>query len=61
MYRRPKFLEILLEVREQMSRDSDFDADLFAERVRSGKISDREIEFSPKKNRDSSPKKKVKK
>lgn len=38
MYRRPKFLEELLEIREQMSRDSDFDADLFAERVRSGAV-----------------------
>ncbi len=39
MYRRPKFLEILLEIREQMSRDADYDIDLFAEMVRSGKIS----------------------
>ncbi len=39
MYRRPKFLEILLEIREQMSRDVDYDVDLFAEMVRSGKIS----------------------
>lgn len=39
MYRRPKFLEILLEIREQMSRDADFDVDLFAEMVRTGKIS----------------------
>jgi len=36
MYRRPKFLEELLEIREQMSRDSFYDADLFAEQVRSG-------------------------
>jgi hypothetical protein len=40
MYRRPKFLEILLEIREQMSRDADFDVDLFAELVRSGKITE---------------------
>jgi hypothetical protein len=46
MYRRPKFLEILLEIREQMSRDSYFDADLFAEMVRSGKISDKQNKFS---------------
>ena len=38
MYRRPKFLEELLEIREQMSRDAFYDVDLFAERVRSGKI-----------------------
>lgn len=39
MYRRPKFLELLVEIREQMSRDADYDVDLFAELVRSGKIS----------------------
>ncbi len=37
MYRRPKFLEIVLEIREEMARDADYDADLFAEMVRSGK------------------------
>ena len=36
MYRRPKFLEELLEIREQMSRDAYYDVDLFAEKVRSG-------------------------
>ena len=35
MYRRPKFLEILLEIREEMSREADYDVDLFAEIVRS--------------------------
>lgn len=40
MYRRPKFLELLLEIREQMSRDADFDVDLLAELVRSGKITE---------------------
>jgi hypothetical protein len=45
MYRRPKFLEILLEIREQMSRDVDYDVDLFAEMVRSGKISEDERKF----------------
>lgn len=38
MYRRPKFLEILHEIREQMSREADYDMDLFAELARSGKI-----------------------
>ncbi len=38
MYRRPKFLQLLLEIREQMSRDIDYDVDLFVETVRSGKI-----------------------
>lgn len=36
MYRRPKFLEILHETREEMSREADYDMDLFAEMVRSG-------------------------
>jgi hypothetical protein len=36
MYRRPKFLEVLHSIREQMSRDVDYDVDLFAEMVRSG-------------------------
>ena len=36
MYRRPKFLEVLLEIRQDMSREADYDVDLFAEMVRSG-------------------------
>ena len=36
MYRRPKFLEVLLEVRQEMSREADYDVDLFAEMVRGG-------------------------
>lgn len=36
MYRRPKFLEILLEIRREMAAEADYDVDLFAERVRSG-------------------------
>ena len=36
MYRRPKFLEVLHAIREQMSRDVDYDVELFAEMVRSG-------------------------
>lgn len=39
MYRRSKFLEILLDIRQQMARDSDYDVDLFAEMIRSGRIS----------------------
>jgi hypothetical protein len=34
MYRRPKFLEILHQIREEMSREADYDVDLFAEMVR---------------------------
>jgi len=37
LYRRPKFLEILHEIREEMSREVDYDIDLFAETVRTGK------------------------
>lgn len=36
MYRRPKFLEILIEIREEMAREADYDVDLFAEHIRSG-------------------------
>ena len=36
MYRRSKFLEILHEIREEMSRQADYDMDLFSEMVRSG-------------------------
>ena len=37
MFRRAKFLEVLLEIRQEMARDADYDCDLFAEMVRSGK------------------------
>jgi len=36
MYRRPKFLTELLRIRETMSREVDYDVDLFVESVRSG-------------------------
>ncbi len=36
MYRRPKFLTVLHEIRQTMSREADYDVDLFAEMVRSG-------------------------
>ena len=36
MYRRPKFLEILHEIRQEMSRAADYDVDLFVEQLRSG-------------------------
>ncbi len=59
MYRRPKFLELLLEIREQMSRDSDYDVDLFAEMVRSGKISEGKKKYSLNDKNESKTKKKV--
>jgi hypothetical protein len=36
MYRRPKFLTVLIRIRETMSREADYDVDLFTEMVRSG-------------------------
>jgi hypothetical protein len=39
MYRRPKFLEVLLEIRQEMARQADYDVDLFSEMVRAGKFS----------------------
>ena len=47
MYRRPKFLEILDEIREEMSREADYDADYFAELLRSGMRSGRSNSVSP--------------
>ena len=46
MYRRPKFLEILLDIRQEMSRSADYDMDLFAEMVRSGKFPERSHSFN---------------
>ncbi|HYE13038.1 MAG TPA: hypothetical protein VD968_01200 [Pyrinomonadaceae bacterium] len=36
MYRKPRFLEELHSIREEMSREADYDVELFAEMVRSG-------------------------
>ena len=36
MYRKPRFLVVLHTIREEMSREADYDVDLFAEMVRSG-------------------------
>jgi len=46
MYRRPKFLTVLHEIRETMSREADYDVDLFAEMVRAGS----QPEYGPKRN-----------
>lgn len=37
MYRKPRFLEELHAIREEMSRECDYDVDLFVEMIRSGK------------------------
>jgi hypothetical protein len=36
MYPKPRFLEMLHAIREEMSREADYDVELFAEFVRSG-------------------------
>lgn len=36
MYRKPRFLELLQEIREEMSRECDYDMDLFAQRLNNG-------------------------
>ena len=33
MYRRPKFLELLLEIREEMAREADLDIDQFVQNL----------------------------
>ncbi len=43
MYRRPKFLEILIEIREQMSREAEFNVGLFVENTFSTKIKKNEV------------------
>jgi hypothetical protein len=45
MYRRPKFLEVLLEIRQEMSREADYDVDLFAEMIRSDKFAKDETNY----------------
>ncbi len=37
MYRRPKFLEVLLDIRHEMAMEVDYDTDLYAEMIRSGR------------------------
>lgn len=40
MYRRPKFLEILLDIRREMAAEADHDVELFVELARSGERSE---------------------
>ena len=56
MYRRPKFLEILIEIRQEMSRFADYDMDLFAELIRSGKFPDNRHSFISEELRDKNEK-----
>ncbi len=46
MYRRPKFLEVLIEIRQEMAREADYDVDFFAELVRSGRRSENKMTHS---------------
>lgn len=34
MYRRPKFLEVLIAIREEMAAEADYDVELLAQRAR---------------------------
>ena len=52
MYRRPKFLEVLLEIRQEMSREADYDVDLFAEMIRSGKFSNERNSYDLNENQN---------
>ncbi|HEY0428488.1 MAG TPA: hypothetical protein VGC76_11965 [Pyrinomonadaceae bacterium] len=57
MYRRPKFQEILLKIRQDMSRESDYDVDLFAEMVRSGKFLNGDNVYDLSENKENSSEK----
>jgi hypothetical protein len=50
MYRRPKFLEVLHEIREEMSRQADYDVDLFVEMLRSERTFEIEIQMIAEEN-----------
>ena len=47
MYRRSKFVEVLHEIRREMSTEADLDVDIFVEMVRSGNRSIREADLKP--------------
>ena len=52
MYRRPKFLEVLLSIREEMAREADYDIDLFVHMVQMGRRAGTEpIAISTEKNK----------
>lgn len=40
MYRRPKFLEKLLEIRQEMAMSTNYDVNLFTELIRTGELSE---------------------
>ena len=53
MYRRPKFLEVLLEIRQEMAREADYDVDLFTEMIRAGSFSDDKTTYKLTEDSDS--------
>jgi hypothetical protein len=59
MYRRPKFLEVLLEIRQEMSRQADYDVDLFAEMIRSDKFAKNENQHDLSDAKDAQEKSRV--
>ena len=64
MYRRPKFLEVLLEIRHEMAQEVDYDSDLFAEMIRSGRhteqVKSQSLVPDPEKRAVGRPKREVK-
>jgi hypothetical protein len=56
MYRRPRFLEVLLRIREQMAREADYDVDFFVEMVRSGVQPATDLRFALGDNEGDRPK-----
>lgn len=58
MYRRPKFLEVLLKIREEMAREADYDVDFFAEMVRSGIAPATDVRYEVSEANNSKPGKK---
>jgi hypothetical protein len=61
MYRRPKFQEVLLKIRQDMSREADYDVDLFAEMIRSGRFSSGGNGYDLSENRENSGEKEKRK
>ena len=61
MYRRPRSLEVIIAIREEMARAADFDVDLFVEMARSGKGFDRSELHAIAENNDRIPKQRPKK
>jgi hypothetical protein len=55
MYRRPKFLEVLLDIRREMAHEVDYDTDLFAEMVRTGRHTEQTMSHSLAYNGDEEP------